>query len=406
LHERERPGRLHARVLLYAWGAWLLGFYSLMLLSFVLGPVEQSLGPSSQMLVLLSGVAVGATGPGGFVFGWISDRWGRRASIGAALLVTSAGNLACCLAPSAGWLVIARALSGVGIGGTWGAGHALIAETFPSALRGRFGAVAQSGAPLGLGLAALVGSFLSPLVGWRTCFLLSAVPALALLACHGAPESDLWAAHRRGTERGLPALLQLVRGELAGRFARAFVLTVLNMSAYWFAVIWLPRYLQRERGLSLFGSGWWTLTFVAGSLTGYLSFGLISDAIGRRRAFTAYCALTVVGLLPVTLLWERVGSSAAFGMGCLFLAGVGTGTWSCYGAYLAELFPTRVRGTAMAVIMNCSRGAQFVAPVVIAGVAGRWGLSGGIALAAVFAALAGAWVWTLPETAGCRLDPS
>ena len=65
--------------------------------------------------------------------------------------------------------------------------------------------------------------------------------------------------------------------DLAGLFATAFVLTILNMSAYWFAVVWLPRYLQKDRGLSIFGSGWWTLTFVAGSLLGYLTFGWISD---------------------------------------------------------------------------------------------------------------------------------
>ena len=88
----------------------------------------------------------------------------------------------------------------------------------------------------------------------------------------------------------------------------------------------------------------------------------------------------------------------------MFVAGVGTGTWSCYGPYFSELFPTRVRGAAMSVIMNVTRGVQFVAPLVIAAVAGQWGLAGGIALAAAFAALAGAWVWTLPETAGVKLE--
>jgi hypothetical protein len=58
----------------------------------------------------------------------------------------------------------------------------------------------------------------------------------------------------------------------------------------------------------------------------------------------------------------------------------------------------------MSVIMNFTRGVQFVAPLVIAAVAGRWGLAGGISLAAGFAALAGAWVWTLPETAGARIE--
>jgi MFS family permease len=197
---------------------------------------------------------------------------------------------------------------------------------------------------------------------------------------------------------------QLVGADLAGLFARAFILTILNMSAYWFAIVWLPRYLQKDRGLSIFGSGWWTLTFVAGSLLGYLTFGRISDAIGRRRAFAIYCAITAAGLLMVTLFWGVLASRPAVGLACMFIAGVGTGTWSCYGPYFSEIFPTRVRGAAMSIIMNVTRGVQFLAPLVIAGVAGRWGLAGGVALAAGFAALAGLWVWTLPETAGARIE--
>jgi MFS family permease len=201
-----------------------------------------------------------------------------------------------------------------------------------------------------------------------------------------------------------PILAQLVSGGLGGLFFQTFLLTTLNMSAYWFAVIWLPRYLQQEGKLSIFGSGWWTLTFVAGSLLGYLTFGWASDAIGRRRAFTLYCAVTAVGLALVTLLRGSFAASPGLGLACMFVAGVGTGTWSCYGPYFSELFPTRVRGAAMSVIMNVTRGVQFVAPLVIAAVAGRWGLSGGLVLAAAFAVLAGAWVWLLPETAGARLE--
>jgi MFS family permease len=249
-------------------------------------------------------------------------------------------------------------------------------------------------------------------VGWRTVFLLSAAPVLVLLAWKWLPESDLWREHRRRLRAGeldavhsrRPILAQLLAPDMAGLFTRAFVLTILNMSAYWFAVVWLPRYLQKDRGMSIFGSGWWTLTFVAGSLLGYLTFGWVSDAIGRRRAFALYCAITGAGLVMVTLFWDVFTARPGVGLACMFVAGVGTGTWSCYGPYFSELFPTRVRGAAMSVIMNFTRGVQFAAPLVIAAVAGRWGLAGGISLAAGFAILAGLWVWTLPETAGARIE--
>jgi MFS family permease len=411
LSDHDRPVAAHRWILAAAWGIWCTGFYSLTLLSFLLPPIQAELGASEGNLATLTAVGVGMTGVGGLLFGWMSDRLGRRASMALSIAAFSLGNLACAFAPGFGWLLAARAFAGLGIGGTWGAGQAMLGETFPPALRGRYGAIAQSGAPAGLGLAAIVGSFLAPHLGWRLIFLLSAAPILVLLAWRRLPESDLWLEHRRrlgagelGSRDRRPILAQLVGTDLAGLFVKAFILTILNMSAYWFAIVWLPRYLQKDRGLSIFGSGWWTLTFVAGSLLGYLTFGWASDSIGRRRAFALYCAITALGLLMVTLFWDVLASRPLVGLACMFVAGVGTGTWSCYGPYFSEIFPTRVRGAAMSIIMNVTRGVQFLAPLVIAGVAGRWGLAGGVALAAGFAALAGLWVWVLPETVGARIE--
>lgn len=395
----ERPVAAHGRILALAWGAWASGFFSLMLLSFVLQPVQLAFGLSEGGLAWLTGVGVGMSGAGGLLFGWMSDRLGRRASLAVAIAAFGLGNAACGLALSPAWLLVGRALTGLGVGGSWGAGQALMGETFPPALRGRYGAIAQTGAPVGLGLAAAV-SVLAPLVGWRALFLASALPLLALPLVRRVPESDLWLEHRRrpGAER--PILAQLVAPDLLGRFARAFVLTTLAMSSYWFAVIWLPRYLQQQRGLSVAG---WTLTFVAGSLAGYLAFGWVSDRIGRRKAFSLFCAITALGLAPVTS-WDLLAGRPLASLACLGVAGIGTGIWSCFGPYFSELFPTRVRGAAMSTIINVNRGVQFVAPLVIAAVAPRWGLGGGVALGAGFAVLAGLWVWTLPETAGAALE--
>jgi len=396
LNEVARPTRSHYAILGLAWSAWFFGFYSLMLFSFVLGPIKAEFGPSELQLAWLTGIAIGATGVGGFFFGWLADTVGRRASLGVAILTFVAGNAACAVAPGAGFLAAARALAGLGIGGTWGAGQALVGETFPAAMRGRFGAVAQSGAPLGLGLAAVAGSFVAPALGWRSVFALSTLPVLLLVGLRAVPESDIWRAHPRRTSIARHLLGRGTRGH----FGRCFVLTILNMSNYWFTVTWLPRYLQEERGLSLARSGASTLAFVAGSLLGYLSFGLASDRWGRRGSFTFYCVLMAFGLLMFTVLWPLVAGTPQLVLLFMVVAGVGTGTWSSYGPMFSEIFPTRVRGTAMSVIMNATRGVQFLAPVVIAAVAPRWGMAGGIGLAAGFALLAAGWIWTLPETRG------
>ena len=72
-------------------------------------------------------------------------------------------------------------------------------------------------------------------------------------------------------------------------------------------------------------------------------------------------------------------------------------------AIFTELFPTRVRNTAMGTAFNVARGVQFFTPIVIARVAAGYGLAGGISLAAFFAVFTGLWVWLLPETRGRQI---
>jgi MFS family permease len=399
LHESPRPTARHWQILLFAWLVWLTGFASLMLMSFVLEPVKRDFGPSELALAWLTGLAIGATGVGGFVFGALADRAGRRPSMALAVVAFVAGNVASALAPGLGALAAARVLAGLGIGGAWGAGQAMIGETFPPALRGRYASFAQSGAPLGLGLAAVLGTFVAPEVGWRGAFALGALPILLLLGLRWVPESDVWHASGKADRLGTIART-LVSSPVGSLFVRCLVLCVLAMSNYYFMITWLPRYLQVERGLSLARSGWATLAFVAGALVGYPAFGFAADVRGRRIAFTLFSLVIAGALLMFTVFYPLIASEPSLVLVFLFVAGVGTGIWSLFGPMMSEVFPTRVRGSAMSIIMNATRGVQFLAPVVVAAVAPRWGMAGGIALAAGFAVLAGGFVWTLPETRG------
>ena len=89
----------------------------------------------------------------------------------------------------------------------------------------------------------------------------------------------------------------------------------------------------------------------------------------------------------------------------MLLVGFGEGNWGCIGPLLNEVFPTSVRAAALGIIYNTASGVQFLAPVIISWVAMRtFTFGAGIALAVPFALLAGAMVWTLPETKGVRSD--
>jgi MFS family permease len=91
-------------------------------------------------------------------------------------------------------------------------------------------------------------------------------------------------------------------------------------------------------------------------------------------------------------------------LGFMFMVGFGTGMFGGFGSLFSEIFPTSVRSTAMGSAFNLARGIQFLTPVVISIIAVRFGLGGGISLAALFALLTGAWIWTFPETRGKKLE--
>jgi MFS family permease len=384
---------VHRRILILASLGWMFDFYDLILYTFLTRPISEELGLTRMDHSLALGLSFAATAVGGVVGGAMADRFGRRRMVSWTILLYSAGALLSGLAQSRDFLFFARVLTGLGVGGEWAAGHALVAETFPPSSRGRAGAILQTAAPIGVGMAALVGSFVVPHVGWRAALIGSSATALlAFFARRFLPESDMWQQGR--TSRG--GFFNVLS---APRFYLAFLLTSVNGASYWLTYSWMPEYL-RSRGLSLSASGWQMFVIVAGEICGYASFGFFSDRLGRRPAFTLFALLMAAGLVPLTFFFDR---SAWWFWAATFLTGFGTGTWSCFGTMLAELFPLAARTTSMGTILNVSRAVQFGAPVLITALEPRFGLAAGTGLAAACAVAASGLIWTLPETRGAAL---
>ena len=200
-------------------------------------------------------------------------------------------------------------------------------------------------------------------------------------------------------------MLALVAKPHRALFAACLVLAVFDMSAYWFTYSWMPGYLQQERHLSLVKSALWILVTQSGGFLGYFTFGFVADRLGRRPAYSIYSVVMAGGLVMITLCWTLIAAYPALLLAFMFLVGFGTGMFGGYGPLFAELFPTNIRNTAMGSAFNLARGVQFFTPVVIATIACRYGLAGGISLAALFALLTGAWIWVFPETKGKKLSP-
>ncbi|HEY1911141.1 MAG TPA: MFS transporter, partial [Vicinamibacterales bacterium] len=389
---------------------WIFDFYDLLILSTLVTSTSlvKDLGLAKDEVAILLGAALAFTAVGGFIGGAMADRYGRKPMLMVTILVYSFGTLASGLSVGFWTLLVARAVTGIGVGGEWAVAHALVGETVPPAVRGRYGSYLQSGSAFARFFASMAGLQLAPLIGWRAVFMLSAVPALmVVIVRRQMPESDVWLLSvKNGVNQRLgyvAALGQMVGPALRKTTALALSVTTFNMAAYWFKTIWLPTYLHETRSLSLNQTTTLLLMDQIGSIVGYVAFGFASDRFGRRPSFTAFSIIKALGLGMITLGWSAAGGYTPTTFGFMLLVGFGEGNWGCIGPLLNEVFPTSVRAAALGIIYNTARGVQFLAPTIIAMVAARATFGAGIALAVPFALLAGAMIWTLPETKGVRL---
>jgi MFS family permease len=397
----ERPlGAIHYRIIGLCFAAWIFDFYDLILYSFLLVPIARDLHLSRADSSLALGISFAMTAAGGVIFGFIGDRFGRKPTIVASVLIYSVGTVLCAASNSLFQLLIFRSFTGIGIGGEWSAGQSLIAESVPPDRRARYAAYVQVGAPLGALLAAWAGGHLEPAIGWRAVFVLSALPAFVVAAAvwHWLPESDIW---RRSGKRQWIGRAELHALRPYRRIvALLFVVLLVNSEAYWFTYSWMPGYLQLTRKMTPQAGSNLMIGMQYGGIFGYAIFGALADRFGRRPMLCVFGLMMAVGLLPPTLLWEWTARIPGLIAGAMVLAGIGTGIWAGAGPMIAEMLPTNVRNTAMALLLNGTRGLQFFTPLAITTLSVYLGFGATLSIGAFFSATGAAMVWLLPETRG------
>ena len=400
--ERVTPAEKHS--LLAGGLGWMLDAMDVMLYSMVLSHLMGELGMNKEQAGLLNSLTLIASALGGFLFGFIADRVGRTRALMASILVYSLASGACGLSETVLQLAIFRFILGLGMGGEWTTGAALIAETWPPEHRGKALGLMQSSWAIGEMIAAGVVALVLPRFGWRAVFFVGVLPALLTLWIRrGVPESEIWL--ERGKEKP-GSLAQLWAPGLRRHTIVATTMNALAMFGYWGLFTWIPAYLslpvaEGGRGLGLMATTTWLLLMGVGKWFGYTLFGFAADAFGRRISYVVYL-LVAAALVPLYGITSDATWLLVLGP---FVAFFGTGYFSGFSALASELFPTDIRATAMGLTYNIGRGFSALAPFVVGGLAMRWGGLGTafFVLAGAFA-LAGMLALMLPETKGKKLD--
>ena len=407
MNEKTKLDKDHYMIFGLSWAGWVFDFYDLVLFTFLISELQSSLNINAEMLSLCLGLSLFATGLGGIIFGALGDKYGRKKVLEWTILIYSIGTLLCAFSWSFYSLVLFRFITGLGVGGEWATGQIYINETFPDNLRAKYGAFMQSGAPVGVILASIVGGLVSPVIGWRMTFLISIIPAFIVIFIRRyLKESDVWIQNKDEyvNKNIFQEFKQLVSKEYRKIFLMSLILCIFGMSAYWFTYSWLPTYLAQERGLALVSTSLGIILIQCGDFIGYTTFGYVSERLGRRPAFTIYSFTMALGISMITIFWNQINEIHNLILVFMFLTGFGTGFFGGFGALFSELFPTKIRNTGVGTVFNLARGIQFVTPVIITFVGAYFDLSYGIAIAAIFAMLCGIWIWVFPETKGTVLN--
>ena len=407
MNEHEKLNRNHYMIFGLSWAGWVFDFYDLVLFTFLIAPIQASLGFSAEMLSLCLGISLFATGLGGIIFGALGDKYGRRKVLQWTIIIYSIGTCLCAFTWSFYSLVLFRFITGLGVGGEWATGQIYISETFPDNLRAKYGAFMQSGAPVGVILASIVGGLLTPIIGWRYTFLVSIIPAIMVIFIRKyLKESDVWINNKDQyvNKNIIQEFKELISIEHRKIFLISLILCIFGMSAYWFTYSWLPTYLADERGFALIGSAIGVIIIQLGAFVGYTSFGYVAEKLGRRPAFAIYSFIMAISIAMITVCWNLIVAIPSLLYIFMFLTGFGTGFFGGFGPLFSELFPTKIRNTGVGTVFNLARGIQFITPIIITLVATYFDLSYGIAIAAIFAFLVGVWIWVFPETKGTVLN--
>jgi MFS family permease len=384
---------------------WALDGMDFMIYPLVIGTIIVMWKVDPGTAGLAGTVTLLASAIGGWGAGYLADRIGRVKTLQITILWFSFFSLVCAFVQNFDQLLVARALLGLGFGGEWAAGAVLMGEAIRPQYRGRAVGSVQSGWAIGWGLAvlsqAVLFSYLPAQEAWRWMFAIGALPALLVFYLRRYVEEPKIAAESRAKQAAKgdrPPIWEIFQGPILKTTILAGLAATGAQGGYYAITFWVPRFLTTERKLSIVGSTGYLAMLIIGSFVGYLVGAWLADKIGRRNLFLTFSVGAIAVIiaytqLPITneILWLL-----GFPLG--FFA---SGYFSGMGAFLTELFPTRLRGSGQGFCYNFGRGIGALFPFLVGWLSTLTSLGNAIAVFAVLAYVVFfIAAFALPETRG------
>ncbi|CAN0620163.1 MFS transporter, SHS family, lactate transporter [Burkholderia multivorans] len=330
--------REQRNVTIAAYLGWTLDAFDFFLMVFVLKDIAAEFHASIPAVAFALTLTLAMRPLGALIFGRLADRFGRRPTLMINIACYSLLELASGFAPSLAALLVLRALFGVAMGGEWGVGSALTMETVPTRSRGAVSGLLQAGYPSGYLLASVVFGVLYQYIGWRGMFMIGVLPALLVVYVRSnVPESPAW---KQMEQRPRPGLSTTLKENWKLAIYAVVLMTAFNFFSHGTQDLY-PTFLREQHHFDPHTVSLITIVLNIGAIVGGLTFGAVSEKIGRRRAIF----VAVLIALPVLPLWAFSSGPLALAAGAFLMQISVQGAWGVIPVHLNEISPDEVRAT-------------------------------------------------------------
>ncbi|MBY0147048.1 MFS transporter [Neobacillus niacini] len=302
---------------------------------------------------------------GGVIFGILADKFGRVRIFTYTILLFAVGTALTGLAQNIEQVYLFRFIAGLGAGGEYGIGMALVAEAWPKNKQGRASSYVSVGAQYGVILAALLSAMILPAWGWRGLFFVGLAPVIfAFIVRKKLDESPAWleTQKKKQSVQKQGKLKQLfATPRIAFTTVALAIMATVQIAGYNGLMIWLPSMLQQSQGLSVSSSALWTISTAAGMIAGMLTFGQFIDRFGMKRSYGIFLAASAVAVF----LYSFASGSTGLLIGGAIVGFFSNGMFAGYGALISKYYSVEIRSTATNTIFNFGRALGGLSPILV-----------------------------------------